>query len=116
MTLAGFKAIFFWEYVHRLLGRVQQRLLQDEVIEGVPGQGQLGEDRDPDLLVVQVAQHLDGLRLAAQQAEALHHLFPQLDTLKDFQSTAQHTERHKPPRKLGLHLPARRQIERVEEA
>ena len=22
MTLAGFKAIFFWEYVHRLLGRV----------------------------------------------------------------------------------------------
>ena len=22
MTMAGFKAIFFWEYVHRLLGRV----------------------------------------------------------------------------------------------
>ena len=22
MTLAGFQAIFFWEYVHRLLGRV----------------------------------------------------------------------------------------------
>ena len=39
----------------RVVDRVEQGVLQQDVVEGVAGQGQFGEDRQPDAVVVALA-------------------------------------------------------------
>ena len=55
----------------RAFGRVQQRVLQQDVLDRVPGQRQLREDREPDALVGALArhpQHRRGVRRAGRRS------------------------------------------------